>query len=212
MIDFGITQMPNEAKLYLARGILLTQLGEFTRAADDFETASRIDPNVQFLDVARGLVRSQQYNTAGALDKFRAAVQAHPDEAYAHYLLAEALQEEGNQAGIGDSKEELRAALRAVELDPRLVAAHDLLATIFLGNGDTARSIQHSRAALALDPNDQQAIYHLIVALRKTNEKDQIPPLLKRLIELRASNSQTGNLPNRYRLSDTAVPSGSVVR
>ncbi|MGA9134922.1 MAG: tetratricopeptide repeat protein [Terracidiphilus sp.] len=204
MINFGLAQVQNEPKLYLARGILLTQLGEFTRAADDFETASRIDPNVQFLDVAQGLVRSQQHNSTEALEKFRAAVRAHPNEAYAHYLLAEALLEEDKQPGSKDSDEELKAALRATELDPQLVAAQDLLATIFLENGNTAGAIKHSRAALARDPNDQQAIYHLIVALRKTDAKDQIPPLLKQLIELR-TNNQSGKTVNRYRLSDAAT-------
>ncbi len=208
MINFGLTQAPNEPRLYLARGILLTQLGEFMRAADDFETASRIDPNVQFLEVAQGLVRSQQHNSTAALAKFRAAVKAYPNEAYAHYLLAEALLE-GKQLGSHNSREELQAASRAVELDPHMVAAQDLLATIFLGDGNVDQVIQHSRAALALDPNDQQAIYHLIIALRKTNEKDQIPLLLKRLVELRASNG-AGQTANRYRLSDAAAPSASV--
>ena len=205
MIDFGLAQSPDEARLYLARGILLTQLGEFARAADDFDAASRFDPNLQFLDVAEGLVRSQQHDYAAALVKFRAAVKAHPNEAYAHYLLAEALLEEGQQEGSPESKEELRAALRAVELDPHLVAAQDLLASVYLENGDVVQAIKYSRAALAIDANDQQAIYHLIIALRKTDEKDRIPPLLKRLIELRASNNRTGKAPMKYRLSEGAT-------
>ncbi len=206
MIDFGLSQVQNEPELYLARGILLTQLGEFTRAADDFDTASRIDPRLQFVDVAQGLVQSQEHNSAEALERFRAAVRAHPDEAYAQYLLAEALLGEDKQAGSRDSEEQLKAAMRAVELDPQLVAAQDLLATIYLQNGDTAEAIKHSRAALARDPNDQQALYHLIVALRRTDEKDQIPSLLKRLIELRAANPQ-GKTANRYRLADSATSS-----
>jgi tetratricopeptide (TPR) repeat protein len=208
MINFGIAQMPDEPELFLARGILLTQLGEFARAADDFERASRIDPKLQFLDVAQGLVRSQQHNSAEALEKFRAAVRAHPNEAYAHYLLAEALLEEDRNASSKDSAEELRAAVRATELDPHLVAAQDLLATIYMANGDSQEAIKHSRAALALDPNDQQAVYHLIVALRKTNEKDQIPLLLKRLIDLRANDTQAGKTANRFRLSDSASSPG----
>ncbi len=209
MIDYGLSQTPNEARLYLTRGILLTQLGEFARAADDFDTASRMDPNLQFLDVAQGLVRSQQHKNAAALEKFRAAVKANPGEAYAHYLLAEALLEEGQQQGSPGSSEELQAALRAVQLDPHLVAAQDLLAGIYLENGDAEQAIQHSRAALAADSNDQQAIYHLIIALRKTGKKDEIPPLLKRLVELRAAGSQTGKIASQYRLSEGSASTAS---
>jgi tetratricopeptide (TPR) repeat protein len=201
ILNSGLTQLPNEPKLYLVRGVLLTQFGEFTRAADDFEAASRIDPQLQFLAVAEGLVQSQQHKTAEALDKFRTAAKAHPNEAYAQYLLAEALMQEGKPEGSPEYNEEVKAATRAVQLDPGLVPAHDLLSTVYIQNGHTAQVIEHSRAALALDPNDQQAVYHLIVALRKTDQKDQIPALLKRLVQLRASEN-ANKARKMYRLSE----------
>ncbi len=200
MLNFGLAQLPNEPRLYLVRGILLTQLGEFARAADDFETASRLDPALQFLGVAEGLVNSQRHNTTEALARFRAAVKAHPNEAYAHYLLAEALLEEGKQQGSAEYQEELHEATRAVELDPKLAAAHDLLATIYIENGDVEQATRHSRAALATDPNDQQAIYHLVVALRGTSQKDEIPALLKRLIESRSKSKSEEQATKQYRL------------
>jgi tetratricopeptide (TPR) repeat protein len=199
ILSFGLTQVPNEPRLYLVRGILLTQLGEFVRAAQDFDSASRIDPRLQFVGVAEGLVRSQQHNSAEALAKFRAAVKAHPNEAYAHYLLAEALLEEDTRQNGSEDQEEVQEAKRAVALDPKLAAAHDLLATVYLESGDTAQAISQSRAALAVDSDDQQAIYHLIVALRKTRDKDEIPALLKRLVELRAKGGQVAPA-KKYRL------------
>jgi tetratricopeptide (TPR) repeat protein len=204
IINFGLTQLPREPRLYLVRGVLLTQFGEFNRAADDFEMASRLDPSLQFLGIAEGLVKSQQHKSAEALATFRAAVKAHPNEAYAHYLLAEALMQEGKPDGSPEYKEEVEAATRAVKLDPSLVAAQDLLSTVYMQNGHTQQAIEHSRAALALDPNDQQALYHLIVALRKTDEKDEIPALLKRLVKLRAESNAQVKSPKGYRLYDGA--------
>lgn len=212
MVDFGLTQLPNEPNLYLVRGILLTQLGEFSRAADDFETANRIDPKLEFIGEAEGLVRSQQHNPAEALAKFREAVKAHPNEAYAHYLLAEALLEDTKQVGSAEYNEELRAANRAVELDPHLVAAQDLLSTVCMEGGQSEQAIRHSRAALALDPNDQQAIYHLVLLLRKTDDKDQVPVLLKRLVALRAANSQNGKAGKPFRLSEGSGSAASTPR
>jgi tetratricopeptide (TPR) repeat protein len=211
ILNAGLTQLPKEPRLYLVRGILLTQLGEFTHAADDFETASRIDPQLGFLGVAEGLVQSQQHNSGEALIQFRDAVKAHPSEALAHYLLAEALQEQGKPEGSAEYREEVAAATRALQLDSHLVAAHDLLAAVYIENGHTDQAIEHSHAALSLDPNDQQAVYHLVVALRKTDQKDQIPALLKRLIELRTT-AQAGQQANkRYRLyeSPVATPASS---
>jgi tetratricopeptide (TPR) repeat protein len=207
ILNAGLTQLPNEPRLYLVRGILQTQLGEFTSAAEDFEKASRIDPRLSFLGIAEGLVKSQQHMTAEALAKFRAAVKAHPNEAYAQYLLAEALQEDGLRAVSPGYKEEVEAATRAVELDPRLVAAHDLLSEVYYDNGQTDLAIEQSHAALALDPNDQQAVYHLVVSLRKTDQKNQIPVLLKRLVELRASAESHQATSRSYRLYE--VPKSS---
>jgi len=206
MLNAGLTQLPNEPRLYLVRGILLTQLGEFVRAAEDFDTASRIDPQLSFLRVAAGLVKSQQHKPAEALKEFRADVKAHPNEAYAHYLLAEELLEEGKPEGSPEYKEEVDAAERAVKLDPKLVAAHDLLSAVYLENEHTDLAIEHGRAALALDPNDQQAVYHLIVAMRKSDQKDQVPALLKRLVDLRANAKSDQTSSRRYRLSEGPDP------
>jgi tetratricopeptide (TPR) repeat protein len=205
VLNAGLTQLPNEPRLYLARGVLLTQLGEFSEAADDFERASRIDPQLSFLNVAEGLVKSQQHMSDEALAKFRAAVQAHPNDAFAQYLLAEALQELGKPEGSPEYREEVAAAMRAVKLDPNLVASHDLLSSIYLENGHTDLSIEHSRTALRLDPNDQQAVYHLILALRKAGQKDEVQALMKRLVELRASAKTIQNAGKQYRLYEEPV-------
>jgi tetratricopeptide (TPR) repeat protein len=205
ILNAGLTQLPDEPRLYLVRGILQTQLGEFTRAAEDFEKASHIDPQLSFLGEAQGLVKSQQHLSAEALSKFRSAVKAHPNEAYAHYLLAEALLEEGQPAGSPARKEELETAKRAVQLDPSMIAAHDLLSAVYFDNGQTPLAIEQSRTSLALDPNDQQAIYHLIIALRKTDQKDQIPALLKRMMELRSDASGGQNMKKLYRLYETTM-------
>jgi tetratricopeptide (TPR) repeat protein len=202
MLNAGLTQLPNEPRLYLVRGILLTQLGEFTQAAEDFDAASRIDPQLSFLGVAEGLVKSQQHKSAEALKEFRADVEAHPNEAYAHYLLAEELLEEGKPEGSPEYKEEMAAAERAVKLDPSMVAAHDLLSAVYLENGHTILAIEQARAALTLDPNDQQAVYHLIVAMRKTDRKDELPALLKRLVDLREIAKTRQATGNRYHLTD----------
>jgi tetratricopeptide (TPR) repeat protein len=188
ILNAGLTQLPREPKLYLVRGVLLTQLGEFGKATDDFEAANRIDPQLQFLRTAQGIVQSQEHDAPKALASFRAAVKAHPDEAYAHYLLAEALQSEGKPEGSAESREEIHEAARAIQLEPRMIAAHDLLAASYIEQGHVNEAIEHSRAALAIDPNDQQAIYHLILALRKTEDKSEVPALVNKLMEVQKSS------------------------
>jgi tetratricopeptide (TPR) repeat protein len=207
ILNAGLTQLPREGRLYLARGVLYAQLGQFHEAASDFDTANRLDPNLSFTGVAEGLVESQEHKSGEALSSFRAAAKAHPDDALTQYLLAEALSQEGKAEGAPEYKEGVAAAERAVKLDPRMVAAHDLLATLYQQSGQTQLAIKESRAALAVDPKDQQAIYHLILSLRKTNEKDQVPALLKQLTELRAAAQAEGAQKQKYKLEE--IPASS---
>ena len=209
IIDFGLRHLPNEPRLYLLRGILWTQLGEYARAADDFDRASRIDPSLQFLDMAEGIVKSQQHNQPEALAKFRTAVKAHPDEAYGHYLLAEALQEEGKPAGSPESNEEIAEAQEAVKLDPEMVAAHDLLGSVYYQQGHFELAIKQSRAALANDPSDKQALYHLILSLRKTGSQEELGALVKRLVALQAKTKGTQTFQRPYRLYERPAPSST---
>jgi hypothetical protein len=99
-----------------------------------------------------------------------------------------------------------------VKLDPTLAAAHDLLSAVYLENGHTDLAIEHARAALALDENDQQAVYHLIVAMRKSDQKNELPALLNRLVDLRATAKSGQTAGNRYRLTEDTTPSGPVAR
>lgn len=200
ILNAGLTQLPKEPRLYLVRGVLLTQLGEFNRAASDFEAASRIDPQLRFLRTAEGIVQSQQHDAPKAIASFRAAVRAHPEEAYAHYLLAEALQGESKPEGSPEFNEMMQEAKRALQLEPRMIAAHDLLAAVYVELGQPQKAIEHSHAALSIDANDQQAIYHLILAMRKTGERNELPALVKRLMELQRESKSNAPASKKFRL------------
>jgi tetratricopeptide (TPR) repeat protein len=205
VLNAGLTQLPENAQIYLVRGVLYAQLGRFMEATEDFATANRLDPSLSFTGTAIGIVQSQEHRSAEALDTFRAAAKAHPKDALTQYLLAEALSQQPQLAGHGTQA--IAAAQLAARLDPQMAAAHDLLATLYLRDEHTQAAIEQCRAALAADPNDQQALYHLILALRKTDQKDQVPNLLKQLMRLRTVAQQQGAQQKRYKLDDVVTSS-----
>jgi tetratricopeptide (TPR) repeat protein len=205
ILNAGLTQLPMEGSLYLARGVLYAQLGEYEQATEDFEKANHLDPNLSVLGAAKGIEASQQHKSAEALATFRAAAKAHPQDALTLYLLAEALSQESPQEGSSDYAEEVNAAKLACRLTPWMVAAHDLLATIYLQGGHTELAVEQSRAALAVDPKDEQAVYHLILALRTTGKKDEISTLLKQLAALRSAAQTDLAQTKRYQLQEMPV-------
>ena len=205
ILNTGITQLPTEARLYLVRGILYTQLGKFDQATEDFGTANRLDPKLSVLGAAEGLEASQQHKSGEALNAFRAAAKAQPKDALTQYLLAEALSQQSPREGSPEYAEEVAAAKSACRLDPSMAAAHDLLATIYLRDGKTSLAIEQSNAALAADPKDQQAIFHLVLGLRKTGDKDRIALLLKQLAALRSATQTESAQNKRYQLQEIPV-------
>src|SRR6185312_3988462 len=209
MVDVGLKENPADAQLFVARGVLLIQLGQYEKAEADFEKANQLDPKQASGAVAEGLAQMQQSNLDQALATVRAQLRDHPQDAFLHYLEAEILFQQGAEVDTPQFKQALAAASRAVELKPDLLLAHDLLGNLYLKSGEIAKSIVESRRALAENPSDQEALYHLIQALRQSGKdsKGELPTLVKRLAVLRQQARQAEASGNRYRLYESAQPS-----
>ncbi|MDQ2835322.1 MAG: hypothetical protein M3Y50_16585 [Acidobacteriota bacterium] len=168
---------------------------------DDFERANRLDPNLVVAASAEGLIESQQQKGDAAIESYRKTLKARPDDAFTQYLLAESLSEKGYAPDTPGAREEIAAAKRAVDLQPSLVAARDLLAGVYLQAGELDRSIEQSRTALDAEPNDQQAVYHLILALRRTDQKSEVAALVQRLVQLRKDAAIEQSHHTRYQIT-----------
>src|SRR6185312_17086909 len=67
MVDVGLKENPSAAQLFVARGVLLIQLGQYEKAEADFERANQLDPKQTSGAVAEGLAQMQQSNLDQAL-------------------------------------------------------------------------------------------------------------------------------------------------
>ena len=202
IVELGLTRLPNSAALYMARGVLYGQNGDFEQAMSDFEHAHKLDPRYTIAATAEGIAQSQRHNHEAALQDFRREVQEHPNNAFAHYLLAEALSwapPEGKRVDATDSlTEAIAAANKAIALDPRLVQAYDLLGSLYLQANQPDLAVKTCRAAIGIMPKDQQAVYTLILALRKTGAKDELKGLVQTLTALRKQEQADTTAKNRY--------------
>lgn len=201
MIDAGLTLLPKAAPLYIARGILYIQMGQLEKGQSDFEAANRLDPGQASAAVAEGLAQMQSSNLGQALKTVEAELKAHPSDAFLHYLKAEIISQGGPAVGTPEFNEALKAASRAVQLQPDFPLARNVLGNLYLQSGQNEKAIEQCRAVLRENPSDQIAVYHLLLALRKINDpKGEVPALVKRLAELRAQSQQQEASTNRYKL------------
>ena len=199
MLDIGISQLPQDAALYLARGVLYVQEAKYDQAEADFEKAQTLDPS-QSYRLRQGTRAVSTERSDGALATVHKQLKQHPSDGSLHFLLAEILMQKGAEPGTPEFKTAVSAAERALQLNPKDLQARDVLSNLALKSGDINTAIKQCRLALRLDPSDQTALYHLVIALRKSGRKDEIPDLLKRLADVRNATRKQEAAENRYKL------------
>ena len=210
MLNAGLNLQPTAAKLYLARGVLYVQLADYEKAEADFEKAEQLDPHQALSAAAQGMVAEEQNQNDPdrALATVRAKLAKKPGDGFLWYLQAAILSQKAPVPGSADFEQGLRSARKAVTLQPSLSAAHNVLAKFYLDSGQPALAAKECRLVLQQNPTDQTALYHLVLALRKTNDQSEIPELLKRLANARQQATREEGERNRYKLvvSPSAQP------
>ncbi|MBV9183326.1 MAG: tetratricopeptide repeat protein [Acidobacteria bacterium] len=208
MINAGLTENPEAAVLYVARGILYVQLGRYGQGEADFETANRLDPRQTSGAVAQGLAQIEQSNLDRARSTVELELKSHPRDPFLHFLKAQILFQKSGQPQSKEFQDAIGAASLAVEIEPDLVLARDLLASLYLKSGQLEQSIAQSRRALKENPSDQEALYHLIQALRQSGkDKGELPGLVKRLAAARQESRNAEALGNKYKLYEPPAES-----
>jgi tetratricopeptide (TPR) repeat protein len=202
LLNAGLNLEPKAADLYLARGVLYVQMADYEKAEADFERAEQLDPRQSLSAAAQGMVAEEQNQNAPdrALATVRLKLAKKPADAFLWYLQAAILSQKAPESGSAEFQQAIQSARKAIALQPTLSAAHNVLGKLYLQAGQNQLAIKECRAALQGNPADQTALYHLIVALRKTNSPKEIPSLLQRLAKARQDATREEADHNRYKL------------
>ncbi len=208
MLDAGLTRLPNSARLYLARGILWGQLGDSTRAENDFDRADRLTANGAISAAAASLIELQNSNLDKALQLARTKLKTNPRDPMLHYVKAETLKQMGVAPGTLEFREAVDSASVAVRLKPDFVAARDLLGALYMQENRPQLAREQFDAVLKQDPDEQTALYHLIQLSRKSGRNEEVPGLMKRLSQARVTQQQKDRAAARYRLVEPQMPGG----
>ncbi len=200
MVNAGLKRIPNDASLYIVRGLLYGQLAEYDKAERDFETAEQLNPAQATGSYALALTEIQDGHADQALTAIQAKLKDHPNDASLHFVLAKILLKQGAMPGSAPFRQAMNSALVAVRLKPDSAPARDLLAGMYLKSGQNTLAIEQCRLALETDPSDQSALYHLIMALRNSGQKAEIQSLVKRLVALQRDAAGVQDGRTRYKL------------
>jgi len=137
---------PNNARVYVDRGLMLKELGYLDRALSDYNRALELDPAYVTAYNNRGSV----YHALGEYDlafaDYSKALELNPEFAAGYHNRALVWMIRGDQ-GLA-----LQDYNRALELDPAYVDAYLNRAQLFATQGDTERAIADFTRALEIDP------------------------------------------------------------
>ena len=202
LINAGLNLEPKAADLFLARGVLYVQMADYEKAEADFAKAEFLDPHQSLSAAAQGMLAEEQNQNDPdrALATIRSKLVKKPGDAFLWYLQAAILSQKAPAPGSPEFQQAVQSAKTAIALQHTLSVAHNVLGKLYLQAGQNALAIKECRLALQGNPNDQTALYHLIVALRKTNDRGEIPDLLKRLAKARQDATKEEADHNRYKL------------
>jgi tetratricopeptide (TPR) repeat protein len=175
--DQAVTAFPANSDVLVVRGATYTLTGDLEKAHSDFAAAVHLssqDANERFL-LALCEYRQGEYDKASS--GLKKAIQSGIVDSDLHYLLAECLLklDSTRQAQVID---ELN---RAIELNPKAVAARTLRGKLLLESGRPQAAMTDLVLAHRIDPRSRSAAYNLARAESKLGRSQQAKAIFEEL-------------------------------
>ena len=126
-------------------------LEQYDRANEAFRLAVAQPGSKAIYRVRWGLLLHERFNNKEAVDLFNEALQQAPSNAQAYLGLA-LVSADGFDSKAGEYTE------KALTLDPKLVAAHELMANLALENAKTQEAVAEADKAIALSSEALEAM------------------------------------------------------
>ncbi len=174
----------------------------YQEANNQFRIAAQQSPANAMIRVRWGRLMHERFNNTEADNLFGEALQRDPKNAQAYYGLALV-------SADGFDSKAIEYAKKAIDLDPKLYEAHELMANLLLEDSDEAKAFAEADAALKISPEalDAMAIHAAIefacrpLARRVARKNPPDQSRLRRRIRARCLSSRSKPpLRRRHRL------------
>jgi tetratricopeptide (TPR) repeat protein len=180
----AIAENPNDNEAAQLTGISLYLSQKFAEAIPYLEKVQSWYPGANVdASYILGVAYIQTKNYANARAAFAKMYQVPPDSAAAYLFTARLLL----RLDFGPIAEEY--GKKAVELDPKLPLAHQLLGELYLYQSKIPEAIAQLEQELAVNPGNPAAYYKLADAYSRAQKFDEAEKFLQRSIWLDATNT-----------------------
>jgi tetratricopeptide (TPR) repeat protein len=161
-----LSELPPSPQGYEVLATILQRTGRHAEAAEQLRAALKLAPGQPQLqrELASALYMSRDYTAAAELSAKLLSQQ--PNDAELNWLRGDSL------LFLQKAEDAIPPLKKAVESDPKLLAAHHALGRAYMQLGQDAAAVPHLKAALPLD-QDGSLHYQLGQAYRSTGQIEQ---------------------------------------
>jgi len=171
----GTRLYPESVRMLIGLGVAWYARGSYDHAAQSLNRASDLAPSdptpYVFIGKMQNVETVPSNDTLERLARFQ---RLEPDNALANYYYAVGLwksKQSGNTLDDASSAQVEALLQKAVQLDPKLGAAHLQLGVLYAQRGDYAPAITAYQKAIEVSPDLEEAHYRLSQAYRRTGDE-----------------------------------------
>ena len=173
VIEVGLKNNPHSSRLYFEQGALYAMQNNYGQAERSFETSAKLSPATQSSYIGLGITFLETGNTNKAIHILHERLAKNPNNPTLLYLLGESLMRSGAAPGGARFAEAQKVLEKSVALNPDFAVSHVALGKIYLSENKLKDAAQQFSAAIKLDPMNNSAYAHLVVAYRRLGDKQK---------------------------------------
>jgi len=190
VVESGLRDLPNSAKLHYELGYVLWQLEEPVSAKPEFERATSLSPNSALGYLAAAQESFMLGNLAQAIQIARAAIREGAADYQLLALLGDALIQAGASPGKPEFSEAKEALRRSIGEHPRYASSHIALGRLLLQEGRVDQAVEHLELGRQLAPQNPAPYLLLATAYRKRGQPEQERAMLAIVAKLNEDQAE----------------------
>ena len=196
VVDIGLRNLPQSARLHYERAMFLTQLDELDQAKPDFELAGKLAPGSEIGYLASAHQELFEGDISEAIRTAREGVKRGYENHALLTVLGEALLRSGVSPGQPEFAEAQATLEKAVTQLPNDPSAQIALGSLYLMAGRLEDAIAHLEKARRLDPSKPSVYASLAKAYQRHGDMQQAKDALRALEKLnREQAERIGSAP-----------------
>lgn len=158
IVNHGLKQLPDSARLHYEKALFLAQLGSFEQAKPEFDRATQLAPG-SYIGYLSQVQKALYEGDLHAADKvLHQAIHAGHRDYRTLSLLGTVLLHEGASPGQPQFAEAQRVLEESAHKQPDYPSTQIALGRVFLMQGKAKQALAHLQIARHLEPNDA-AVY-----------------------------------------------------